>query len=369
MRGSMKKRKRRIGGAVVLLTAALLAGCALAGEGQDGEQAQKAGEALPPLNEMDVERYVTLGDYYDLDVTIEEPQVDQAELSLQIQELYHSAMSAEDGITDRAVEPGDSVDIDYEGKKDGVAFEGGAAQGAFLNIGSGQFIDGFEDGLVGVMPGETVDLNLSFPENYGNADLAGQAVVFTVTVNYIVPEEADMKDSVAAALEIEGVSTVKSLHQEMYDYLYANLEAQYAAQTEAELLDALVKKCTYGELPGDMVENSKTVFSSELSSLAEVYDMEPDDFCNAYFGMAADTFAEARAVENVRQMLAMQAIANRESLRVSDQELEKQLNVYAEQGGYASVEEFVGEISREEYRNYFMTEKVLDFLMAKYQKK
>ena len=89
-------------------------------------------------------------------------------------------------ITDRAVEDGDLVTIDYVGKKDGEAFSGGSAEGYQLKIGSNTFIDGFEEGLIGVMPGDTVDLDLTFPESYSrNQDLAGQAVVFTVTLDKI----------------------------------------------------------------------------------------------------------------------------------------------------------------------------------------
>ncbi|MBQ5852300.1 MAG: FKBP-type peptidyl-prolyl cis-trans isomerase, partial [Lachnospiraceae bacterium] len=88
-------------------------------------------------------------------------------------------------VTDRAVENGDAVLIDYVGKKDDVAFEGGTAEGYTLNIGTGTFIPGFEEGLIGVMPGETVDLDLTFPADYPSADLAGAEVVFTVTVREI----------------------------------------------------------------------------------------------------------------------------------------------------------------------------------------
>jgi len=90
--------------------------------------------------------------------------------------------------TNGKVAKGDTVNIDYVGKKDGVAFEGGTASGYNLKIGSGSFIAGFEDGLIGVEIGKTVDLNLTFPENYGNEELNGAKVVFTVTVNYIATE-------------------------------------------------------------------------------------------------------------------------------------------------------------------------------------
>lgn len=176
--------------AAALGLAALLTGC-----GSDGDV---------PLNQMKVEKYVTLGDYQNLSVTVDAAAVDDTELAALVNSVYVDNVTAENGgIVDRAVETGDTVIIDYEGKKDGVAFEGGTAQEASLTIGSGRFIDGFEDGLIGVKPGETVDLNLTFPESYGNAELAGQPVVFTVTVHFIRPAEVapeDMEDAVVASM-------------------------------------------------------------------------------------------------------------------------------------------------------------------------
>lgn len=105
------------------------------------------------------------------------------------------AKSTQKEITDRPVKEGDVVTIDYVGKKDGEAFDGGTAEDYQLPIGSGQFIDGFEDGIIGHETGETFDLNLTFPENYQSEDLAGKEVVFTVTLDKIaevvVPELTD----------------------------------------------------------------------------------------------------------------------------------------------------------------------------------
>ena len=99
----------------------------------------------------------------------------------------HSAVKIE---KNEKVKKGDTANIDYVGKKDGVAFDGGTAQGYQLEIGSGTFIDGFEDGLVGVMPGETVDLNLTFPKEYPSEELAGKKVVFKVKVNEIKQKQS-----------------------------------------------------------------------------------------------------------------------------------------------------------------------------------
>ena len=118
--------------------------------------------------------------------------------------VYNDALTAEYGITDRAVAVGDKVNINYAGTQDGVAFEGGTADNQSLVIGSGSFIEGFEDGLVGVMPGETVELNLTFPEDYMNADMAGVEVVFTVTVNFIYLSADDTMQDEAIAVMSDG---------------------------------------------------------------------------------------------------------------------------------------------------------------------
>ena len=125
------------------------------------------------LADLDVDEDVTLGEYKDMTV-----QAAKTEVTDEVIENYiNGNMLTTYPVTDRAVEDGDLITIDYVGKKDGEAFSGGSAEGYQLKIGSNTFIDGFEEGLIGVMPGDTVDLDLTFPESYSrNQDLAGQAV-------------------------------------------------------------------------------------------------------------------------------------------------------------------------------------------------
>lgn len=337
-------KKGLLKAAAFLLAAGLLTGC--------------GSKTVPSFNDLDVDQYVTLGDYYNLGLTLEiESQIKQL-----MQDVYHSGMPAEDGITDRPVELGDGVDIDYEGKKDGVAFAGGTAQGTLLSIGSGQFIDGFEDGLVGVMPGETVDLNLTFPDYYGNTDLAGQAVVFTVTVNYIVPEEQDMKDSVIESLGMEGISTVAELREDVFEYLYYYSSEMELAQDD--VLMALLDSCNFSEeLPQDFVDEAKRTFQIVLEQQAVYYGKTAEEVAETFWAMSMEDFLETYAEQNVRENLAMQAVANREGLIVSDEELQEQLELYVSSSEYNSVEEFLGNYTREQYRNFIMTDKVLKFLL------
>ena len=139
--------------------------------------------------------YVTITKYKGVEIDkVDADAVSDNDVEAQINSVLQSKSTTTE-VTDRAAQTGDTVTIDYEGKKDGVAFDGGTATDAQLTLGSGQFIDGFEDGVVGHNIGDTFDLDLTFPENYGNEDLAGQAVVFTVTLKGIsqtdVPELTD----------------------------------------------------------------------------------------------------------------------------------------------------------------------------------
>ena len=317
------------------------------------------------LNEMNVEEYVSLGDYSSFEVTVNKIGVDEEELKTLMSGAYIEYVTPEHGgITDRAVAVGDTAVIDYEGKKDGVAFAGGTAQDAHLAIGSGQFIDGFEDGLVGVMPGETVDLNLTFPEGYGNADLAGQAVVFTVTVKCILPEEMaeeDMEDVIVASMGINGVSNVAEFRQYAYDYLYS----RYEYEVQGSILETLLERCEFKELPEDLLEPYRQMWSQVLMMYASVYQLSLDQYTSIFYNSDSETLINQYAEQYLKQDLALQAIANKENLGISDEELQARLLEEAEEAGYASIQEYVGTESWENYRNDYMNEKVTDYLIER----
>ena len=157
---------------------------------QDEKQDAKEETSKADQVSYDIKKSVTLGDYIGLKVSlpneykVTKEQVEDYALSM----AQYNAQPVYKDTNKKTVEEGDIVNIDYEGKKDGEAFEGGTASGYHLEIGSDNFIDGFEDGLIGAKVGQTLDLNLTFPENYPSTDLAGAAVVFTVKVNKIVKE-------------------------------------------------------------------------------------------------------------------------------------------------------------------------------------
>ena len=154
------------------------------------EAAAEEPEYFSAFNLDNLSDYVQLGEYKGIEVTAQDTTVTDEDVETELQSQVENATPIYEEITEGTVADGDVVNIDYEGTLDGVAFDGGTDTDFNLTIGSGQFIDGFEDGLIGKNIGDTVELNLTFPEDYTvNSDLAGQDVVFTVTINYVQGEE------------------------------------------------------------------------------------------------------------------------------------------------------------------------------------
>ncbi len=353
-------KKNLTGIAALVLAVGLLAGCG---------NSNPAAALNSDLNELDMSAYITeLCDYSNLSVEVEATVVTEEEQNQLLLAVYQSNVTAENGaVTNRPVENGDTVIIDYEGKKDGVAFAGGTATGASLTIGSGQFIDGFEDGLIGVNPGETVDLNLTFPENYGSADLAGQAVVFTVTVNYILPNINEMVDSVVEVMGLDGVTTVEGLRNYVNDYLQASADQTHVYNVQNAIMKKLMEESTIGEVPETFINSYNHVFSESLDQMGAQYGIDGETYAYYFYNMEAADYIALYSEVQARQEMLLQAIANAENLQATDEELQEFLDEYTAYGGYSSQEEMLGSYTAEEYRNYLMAEKVMNFLVEKTQ--
>ena len=315
------------------------------------------------LKDMKVEKYVTLGEYKGVELNVAAAMVSEEEIASLVSYIYTNSVTAENGaVYDRPAEDGDTVNIDYVGTLDGVAFDGGTASAQNLTLGSNSYIDGFESGLVGVTPGETVDLNLTFPENYGATDLAGKAVVFTVTVNYIVPTAAEYSDEVVAGFGTADFTNVAELNQYANDYLLENANYNRDLEIENSLVETVINNSTFKEIPEMVLQKYVDQMTRSIESVAIQYGVDADTYLNYYFGMDLATYTATYAEESAKQGLAFQAIANAEGLNLSDEELDTKLNTYAADAGYATVEEFLGEEPKENFREFLMYENVLQFL-------
>ena len=183
-------------------------------------------------------KVVKLGNYRGIEVKIpKQLSVTEEEINREIHNFLNQNYQLVE--KDGEVANGDVTTIDFEGFKDGVPFEGGKANGHQLEIGSGQFIPGFEDQMIGMTKGETRDLNLTFPENYGVADLAGADVVFKVTVHKIATKkEAELTDEFIASLNAPNFKTV----DELKNVIETSLQMQYNQQFEATKENAVLGK-------------------------------------------------------------------------------------------------------------------------------
>ena len=329
-------------------------------EVSEAENAEEPGER-PDYRALD---YVTLGEYKSLSVIVDPITVTEQE----IEDSIRGEVESQDKYTrreDGTVQEGDIANIDYEGKKDGVAFDGGTAQGYDLTIGSGSFIDGFESGLIGVKVGDTVDLNLTFPENYGSAELAGQDVVFTVTVN-CVKEMPEITGELVSELSDGAYSTVDGYRVYMKELLQKNKEEEQEYTILMDLMTQLYNTCTINEYPQELVDYSVSSMHKVYEDYAAMYGMTVEDMVSS-FGLTMDEFDEMvveNVKENLQQELILKAIAEQEGLLVSDEEYAEGTAGYAEKYGYGSAEEFEADYDRATIEMSLMMDKVMEFVKA-----
>jgi trigger factor len=324
-------------------------------------------EKAENVTELKVGNYISLGDYKNLTVTVPAPTVDEEYVDYLVSNAFSSGASYvgdEVWITDRAVQNGDMINLDYSGKKDGVVFDGGTAENQTLWIGSHTFIDGFEDGLIGVNPGETVDLDLTFPENYGNADLAGAAVVFTCTVNGIIPED-EIYTAVGEYLITDAESPIgdeESLREYFRNYLLAsqNTDEDIRTLIVEQLLNIVtVEK----EFPSAIVLAYQNSYKETLEYYAQSYGTDADSFATDYIGMSASEYIQDMSYDQLRLDAACALIAEKEGFLVDDKELDQRLADYAAQNG-VTVDDILKNTSKEEARVSFMEQDVLDYLVS-----
>lgn len=306
-----------------LVAVMLVAGCAKKTEEAETTTAATTETAEGVTDKGEISK---LGTYKGVEVTKMSTEVTEDELEARIQSIL--AANPEYISVDRPAQDGDVVDIDYVGMKDGEAFEGGTAAGYKLELGSNSFIDGFEDGLVGATTGQELSLNLTFPENYGNADLAGQAVVFDVTVNGI----EEVKDAVLDNNFVQRMSDFNTVDEWKADTLAdmeAEKEAQADQQMENDVLMAAIENSEF-ELNEAAVEEQYNNQLSYYTSMTQMYGMSMADYVSM-FGMTEEQFNEELRHDSelaIQQQLLVEAIAEKEGLQVEDADRESLAALY-----------------------------------------
>ena len=294
-------------------------------EETESDNTEDTSEDTPTTAELmagiDVEKCVTLGDYKG--VTVE--KTIQSVTDEDGQNEVDNALANYPVEVDQAAKEGDTVNIDYVGKIDGEEFDGGSDQGADLKLGSGKFIDGFEDGLIGARKGETRTLNLTFPEDY-TQDLAGKAVEFTVTVNAVKEPLSEPTDQWVAD-NIEGYDNIADYkagirsEQEESNEQTAENQVRYAAWTQ------VIDNCTINEYPETLVEVGKKLYEQQVETYAKYAGMELDAYIESS-GLTQEEYQsnmEEYGKHVAAQALVCQAICDKEGFAIGDDDYQKAL--------------------------------------------
>lgn len=315
------------------------------------------------LSELTASDYVTLGEYKGIkaDVSFDQPTDEEVQEKIE----YALKSLTTNNEVDRAAKEGDVVNIDYEGKKDGVAFQSGTATGYDLELGSGTFIPGFEDGLIGVSKGETVDIDLTFPENYKAPELAGQAVVFTVKVNSVnekvVPE---LTDEVAAQINPDCKTA-----DELKDYIKKSIaesnESAAITNAKSQLITDVIDASTFKKIPKWLVEDRVEFLKQSAEAYAQTYGMSFEDFLAQGLNESQEQFDEEchkYGIEEAKQMLVVAAIAQAEGLEIKGDELESKIMDYKDNLTGDKYDDIINSSEGRSFAQYLQMDAVTQFL-------
>jgi trigger factor len=355
----MKLKKLALIGMVVLAT---MSACGK----KSTEESTEAQTTVEGETQADAERpseygSAELGVYKGVEIPNIDISVSDAEVESQINtELLQDPDIAE--VTDRAVQEGDTVNIDYVGTKDGVAFDGGTASGFDLVIGSHTFIEGFESGLIGHNIGEDVKLDLTFPKDYGNEELAGAAVVFDVKINKIsVSTPATLTDEWVNR-HTNGAQTTVDAYKAL---VRTNLEEQRKKSADSQdqyyALNAAVQNAKF-DMNDAAIEYEYNNSFKPIEAMITQYNMTLDDYAQAY-GLTGDGLkAELRTqAENfVKQTILIREVYKKENMSLTDADYQLIVDM---NGGTITKDELIEKNGQEAVDEIAKAYKVVNFLL------
>lgn len=297
-------------------------------------------------------KYITLADYKGLKVDTK---------SDEFKEYYNNVISSDVSSNDLYVKKtegtvanGDTANIDYTGKKDGVAFDGGTAAGYDLKIGSNSFIEGFETGLIGKKIGDTVDLNLTFPENYNSAELAGKAVVFTVKINYVKTEEERKPEDYYSELGFKSLDkytadvTERAVKNYLLDKVKSGSKIKEYPQDEIDTM--------YGSYKNMVEQNLKSSYGVDFATYLTSNNMTEESF--------KEDLVKNQIKPAMDEQMVAYSILDNEKLGLKDEEINKKIDETVKSINNSQVTaETVKNYYGEYYFEYMtVNEKVADYL-------
>lgn len=344
------------------LALTLLASCS---DKENGKDTDTSGEAPSLAKIEDFSEYITLGQYKGL--TAADPGVEVTDEDVQFQiEMLLSEHPDVINVTDRGAQEGDTVNIDYTGTIDGVAFEGGTATDADLVLGSNTYIDGFEDGLIGATVGETKVLDLTFPDPYpNNPDLAGKAVQFTVTVNSISYEQLPEYNDEFVTKNYPDYANTAEFEAYIRESLQADAEESRNTAIISDVWGKVLDNTTVVKYPEDVVtaqlEEAMTYYTDLVQNY---YGMELSEFLEQYQSTTLDDFKadlDADVRKSIVEEMVLRQIIKNESLTLTDEEYTSGAQEYADYYDM-TIEELENQYGKDIVSDNLLWDKAFEFL-------
>ena len=330
----------------------------------------EAGKPFIFTAEVALKPEVTLGAYKGIEVDKVEVTVSDEEVNAEIdRERERNARSI--SVSDRAVQDKDQTVIDFEGFVDGVAFQGGKGENYPLTIGSGAFIPGFEEQLIGKNIGEECDVNVTFPEEYHAEDLAGKAAVFKVTVKEIKEKQLPELDDEFAA-EVSEFDTLAEYKEDVKKNLTAKREKDVKNAKEDAVVDAIIENATM-EIPEAMVETQQRQMIQEFAQNIQMQGLSIEQYFQ-FTGLTAEAMMEQvkpQAEKRIKSRLVLEAVAKAENITVSDEDFDKEVAKMAEmyQMEADKVKESIGEEGKKQMMEDLAVQKAAEFVVNEAKEK
>ena len=307
---------------------------------------------------------VTLGEYKGLEVDKVSTRVTQKEVDAKIQEEAEKNARTIT-VEDRAVQDGDEVVLDFEGFVDGVAFEGGKGENYPLTIGSGSFIPGFEEQLVGAEAEKEVEVKVTFPEDYHAEDLKGKEAVFKCTVHEIKAKELPEIDDEFAA-EVSEFDTLEEYKADVKAKIKEQKAAEGKAKQEDQVVEQAVKNATY-ELPEAMVETQAEQMANDFAQRMQSQGLTMEQYFQ-FTGTTAEQMMEdlkPQAVKRIETRLVLEAIAKAENIEISDEKLDEEIGKMAEAYKMEAdkLKELMGENEKKQMKEDMAVQEAITFLV------
>ena len=314
--------------------------------------------------EVAVRPEVTLGKYMGVTVTKIDTSVSDEEVDAEL-ENQRNKNARTVTVTDRPVAEGDTAVIDFEGFVDGVAFEGGKGENHPLEIGSHTFIDTFEDQLVGKNTGDEVEVNVTFPEKYQAADLAGKPATFKVKINEIKAKELPELDD-EFAQDAAGVDTLAEYKEEIKKNLTEKKETEAKKTKEDEAIQKIIDKSKM-DLPEAMIETQCETMVEEFAQRIAQSGLSMDQYLQ-FSGLTVDGLKEQvrpEALTRIQSSLVLEQIAKEENIEVSDADVDAEIEKMAKNYGMEAdkLKEYMGEGEKESMKRELAITKAVELIM------